>query len=375
MMPFYPSGSIGLGLHLFFGLMIGFGFGFFLEKGGLGYAPKLAGQFYFRDLTVFKVMFTAVLTAMIGLFWFSRIGLLDFEIVTVPPTYLWPQFTAGVIFGVGFVISGLCPGTAWISLVSGKWDGAMVLLGIFVGTALFTELFPVIGDWIVVSSKGRLLLPDVFGMSWGVLVMLIAFIALGAFALLAWFETPCDERRIGDLFKRPRTTTVLASVAFLLALSAAISGDPDAMSARLDQAGMIGPVEVGRAIMTRRADFTLIDIRDPGVYNAYHIPSAMNLTADQLNLTSLSDLDSSVVIYGAHDVLAQRAASQLRTLGVKEVQILRGGIDGWRREVLFPVVPANAEGKFLQNMSRFFGGSPLIGGKSPSGANYTREGC
>ena len=49
-------------------LLIGFGFGFVLESSGFGNSKKLAAQFYFRDLTVLKVMFGAIITAMVGIF-------------------------------------------------------------------------------------------------------------------------------------------------------------------------------------------------------------------------------------------------------------------------------------------------------------------
>ena len=46
--------------------LIGIGFGFFLERAGFGSARKLVSQFYLNDLAVFKVMFTAIVTAMLG---------------------------------------------------------------------------------------------------------------------------------------------------------------------------------------------------------------------------------------------------------------------------------------------------------------------
>ncbi len=45
-------------------LLVGVAFGFTLESAGFGNSKKLAAQFYFKDLTVFKVMFTAILVAM-----------------------------------------------------------------------------------------------------------------------------------------------------------------------------------------------------------------------------------------------------------------------------------------------------------------------
>ena len=43
---------------------IGFAFGFTLETAGFGDSRKLAAQFYFKDMTVLKVMFTAIVVAM-----------------------------------------------------------------------------------------------------------------------------------------------------------------------------------------------------------------------------------------------------------------------------------------------------------------------
>ncbi|HEV7589622.1 MAG TPA: YeeE/YedE thiosulfate transporter family protein, partial [Longimicrobium sp.] len=100
------SGGTGLGVAL----VLGVAFGFALERAGLGSARKLAGQFYGRDLTVLKVMFSAIVTAALGVFWLSRLGLLDATRVYVPPTYLLPQAVGGAVFGVGLVAAGLCPG-------------------------------------------------------------------------------------------------------------------------------------------------------------------------------------------------------------------------------------------------------------------------
>ena len=57
------SGAMTAGVVLVFGL-IGFAFGYTLEMAGFGDSRKLAAQFYFRELTVFKVMFTAIAVAL-----------------------------------------------------------------------------------------------------------------------------------------------------------------------------------------------------------------------------------------------------------------------------------------------------------------------
>ncbi len=67
--------------------LIGIGFGYTLEMSGFGNSRKLAAQFYFTDLTVLKVMFTAIVTAMVLLFGAVGLGILDFSQVWVNPTY------------------------------------------------------------------------------------------------------------------------------------------------------------------------------------------------------------------------------------------------------------------------------------------------
>ena len=93
--PLSETGALGETGVLIVAPLIGFAFGWFLERGGLGSARKLAGQFYRTDLTVFKVLFSALLTAMLGAFWLDRLGFLRLDLVYLPETYVWPQAVGG----------------------------------------------------------------------------------------------------------------------------------------------------------------------------------------------------------------------------------------------------------------------------------------
>ena len=86
--------------------LLGIGFGWFLEQGGLGNAPLLASQFYLKDLRVFKIMFSALLTAMLGAFWLDRLGVIRLDAIAMPPIFLVPQAVGGVLFGFGFIVAG-----------------------------------------------------------------------------------------------------------------------------------------------------------------------------------------------------------------------------------------------------------------------------
>jgi uncharacterized protein len=92
--------------YLAISLLLGFFFGFFLERAGFSSAKKLTAQFYFKDFAVLKVMFTAIVVTMLGVAYLATDGWLDMSQLYVPLTYLWPQITGGLLLGAGFILGG-----------------------------------------------------------------------------------------------------------------------------------------------------------------------------------------------------------------------------------------------------------------------------
>jgi hypothetical protein len=104
--PLSKVGEWGPQLGLVAAFVIGIGFGAALEMGGLGNSRKLVAQFYFRDLTVFKVMFTGIIVAMLLTLGAGHLGLIDLSLIYINPTFLVPQIAGGLILGFGFLIGG-----------------------------------------------------------------------------------------------------------------------------------------------------------------------------------------------------------------------------------------------------------------------------
>jgi uncharacterized membrane protein YedE/YeeE len=152
--PFFKYGLFGDEFSLIVAFLIGIGFGFFLERAGFGNARKLAAQFYFTDMAVLKVMFTAILTAMLGVFYLAWIGFLDLSLLFLTPTNLLPQVVGGLLLGFGFVIGGYCPGTSAVSASTGRIDGMIFLLGAFAGIFVFGEMFPLLKDFFNATPMG-----------------------------------------------------------------------------------------------------------------------------------------------------------------------------------------------------------------------------
>ncbi len=186
--PFFKFGVFGDEVSLIVAFVIGIGFGFFLERAGFGSARKLCAQFYLTDLSVFKVMFTAIITAMVGIFWLSWAGLVDLSLVYITPTYILPQTVGGLILGVGFVIGGYCPGTSCVAATTGKLDALVYIAGIFAGTFLFGELYPLLAGCYNSTPMGRMTIPQYFDLSYGLVVFLVVLMAIGGFAGGSWVE-------------------------------------------------------------------------------------------------------------------------------------------------------------------------------------------
>ena len=193
MAPFYEFGRFGDGTSLVVAVVLGIAFGWFLERGGMGNARKLSGQFYLTDLSVLKLMFSAILTAMLGLFWLSWAGLLDLSRVYVPETFIAPQLLGGLVFGVGFVVGGLCPGTSCVAAATGRKDGLALIAGMLAGVFVFGEAYPGIERFADSTARGSWTLPQALGLSYGTVVGLIVVAALGAFAGAEWLERRAER--------------------------------------------------------------------------------------------------------------------------------------------------------------------------------------
>lgn len=177
-----------LAASLLAALGVGTGFGFALERAGLGSARKLVGQFHGRDFSVLKVMFSALLVAMLGVFWLGRFGLLEVHALYVPETFVWPQLVGAVLFGAGLIVAGLCPGTACVSAATGRIDGMFVMLGLFGGMVVVGLLLDRFEAFFQSSARGAWTLPELLGLPYGAVVAAIVALALLAFGACERFE-------------------------------------------------------------------------------------------------------------------------------------------------------------------------------------------
>ncbi|ROL57739.1 sulfurtransferase [Bacteroidetes/Chlorobi group bacterium Naka2016] len=195
--PFYKFGMFGEEFSLIIAFLIGIAFGFFLERAGFGSARKLAAQFYLYDMTVFKVMFTAIVTAMLGVYFLGVFGFLDINLIYFTPTYVVPQIVGGFLLGFGFIIGGYCPGTSVVSTSIGRLDGLFFLIGVFIGTFIYGEIYPWIADFAKSTPMGKATIYEVLHIPYGVVVFAVVLIAVCGFAGATYIEKKFQSKLFG----------------------------------------------------------------------------------------------------------------------------------------------------------------------------------
>ncbi len=129
-LPAYESGAWAA---LFLGVL----FGLALEGAGFASPRKLTGQFLFRDFAVLKVMFTAVVTAAVGLWLCQALGVIAAGSYFVHTPYYWGMALGGALIGAGFAVGGYCPGTSVVGLAGGRLDALAFAAGMVVGVWVF----------------------------------------------------------------------------------------------------------------------------------------------------------------------------------------------------------------------------------------------
>jgi rhodanese-related sulfurtransferase len=348
---------------------IGIGFGMLLERSGLASARVIAAQLRFRDFTVVRVMFAAIVTAMLGIFWATRLGWLDLAAVGVPPTDVVPQAVGAVVFGSGFALAALCPGTACAAAGSGRLDGLAAIGGLFVGTLGVSLAWPSLGSVAERAPRAGAFLPADLGLPAGVVVAVIALAAIWALPRLPTAPGASHPTQRGLL--------TVGAVLALLALPAGVgttsldAAEYGAIAREIaGRKDHVEPLDLAEWIRDGREELRVIDVGDHQE-GATDIPGA--------EVVPMADLVNLAIMPGEHVVLvsaggnhAAQAWVLLRARGHRNVSVLHDGVAGWEDEVLAPLPPIagdpadSARYARARAVSAYFGGVPRTTRDAPT---------
>lgn len=171
-------------MQLGLGLLMGFIFGFLLQKGGVARYDVILNQLLLKDFTVVKIMMTAVVTGMLGIYGLKRLGLARLQ---PKPASVGMNIYGGLFFGVSFAVLGYCPGTVAAAAGSGSLDAlAGGLGGMLLGTALYAHVYPKFDAKIArIGWMGEITLPQLWKIhEW----ILVAVFSTAIILLLAILE-------------------------------------------------------------------------------------------------------------------------------------------------------------------------------------------
>jgi len=182
-----PAPTVAAANKLVAGVIFGLAFGFLLQKGGVGKFNILIGQLLLQDWTVVKVMLTAIIVGMIGVFTLHHFAKVNLHI---KPTRIGSNIIGGLLFGAGFALMGYCPGTAAAALGQGSWDALFGMTGLVAGSWVFAELSAwtkrTVEKW---GDLGKVLLPDLLHLPRGVVVVGLAVFLTAIIVILERFTT------------------------------------------------------------------------------------------------------------------------------------------------------------------------------------------
>jgi len=170
----------------------------------------------------------------------------------------------------------------------------------------------------------------------------------------------------------------LALIVLVLGFMALFAGSPyKGTEIRIDASEMamivqkevdhVSPAELAGWIVQAKADYRLIDLRADKDFAEYHIPSAENIQLTGLKEAQLGR-NEKIVLYSDGGIHSAQAWFLLKAEGFKGVYILRGGLEDWKDNILFPRLADNATPAEIaafeksKMLSKFFGGTPQTGG-------------
>ncbi len=169
------------------GFLIGCAFGAILYLGGATSYRRILGTLRLKDMWIIKLMGTAIGVGALGI---ALLNLGGWAHMSVKPVYVWGVALGGLVFGVGWAVSGFCPGTCVVGAAEGKKDALATLLGGLVGALIFSLVYPSLEVLIKTANFGELTLNGLLGINgiWPALVIFVAFIGITFFVLKDNYE-------------------------------------------------------------------------------------------------------------------------------------------------------------------------------------------
>ncbi len=131
-------------------------FGFVLSRSGAADYEFIQKMFLFESFQLYGIIGTAVAVGAPGLWLLKRLGRTASGApikIKAKPSHRG-NLVGGALFGVGWAMTGMCPGPVLVNLGEGKAYAAFALLGTLFGAYVMGSLYGPLSTWLGLPKLG-----------------------------------------------------------------------------------------------------------------------------------------------------------------------------------------------------------------------------
>lgn len=179
-------------MELIFAILIGLFFGFVLQKVGAANPQRIIDMLRLKDFHLMKAIFAGIGLSSLLLFILLSVGWADPGHLSVKSAYV-AVILGGALMGLGWAVSGFCPGTGLVAAGALRKDALFFILGGLVGVLLFTLLYGALESTALFNSLGgKATLAETGVEKYSTLIPALPALAVAgtigiAFMAIAWF--------------------------------------------------------------------------------------------------------------------------------------------------------------------------------------------
>ena len=147
-------------VQLILAIVLGTLFGFIMHRSGIANPERIINMLRLKDFHLMKVIFFAVGFSSFVVLLLVLSGVIEQSHVHIKPAY-FGVLLGGALFGLGFAISGYCPGTCVVGAGAQRKDALIFLAGGLVGALLFTLTYDMLSTtWLFEDIAGKTTVTD-----------------------------------------------------------------------------------------------------------------------------------------------------------------------------------------------------------------------
>lgn len=178
-------------MEIFLAIFLGLLFGFILQKSGAANPNKIIGMLRLTDLHLMKTILLGIGLSSFGLFALLGTGVVDVGHISIKSSNLG-VIVGGAILGLGWAVSGYCPGTGLVAAGAGRKDAIFFVLGGLTGAFLYFFLYaPLQATFLVKNFGGKVTLAATGNDNFsallpGIPAVIVAGVTAIIFMTIAW---------------------------------------------------------------------------------------------------------------------------------------------------------------------------------------------